>query len=354
MWSAITRLSLGLFLIALASGVLLLSDMGRRTPSAQAMVPVAVVQHASQAVLDQGVQGMVEGLAERGFVDGKTVAITRFNAENDLPTANAIAKSVSDGRFRLVLTGSTLSLQTVAAANREGKALHVFGLVTDPFGAGVGISRDDPLNHPRHLVGYGTLQPVPEAFRFARQLYPALRTVGVVWNPTEANSEASTKLAREASRELGLTLLEANVENSSGVYEATSSLIARGVQALWVGGDVTVLVALDAVLAAAKKSGIPVFSNVPPNVERGALFGLGADYHEVGRLTGLLAGDVLRGTDPATIPVKNLVPKTLMLNTQALKGLKDPWQISSEVLALADEIVDETGVHKKGGAAPLS
>jgi len=65
----------------------------------------------------------------------------------------------------LILTASTLSLQAVAGANRAGHTKHVFGLVLDPFSAGVGISREDPLNHPKHLVGYGSMQPVAEAFR---------------------------------------------------------------------------------------------------------------------------------------------------------------------------------------------
>ncbi len=47
--------------------------------------------------------------------------IRRFNAENDLPTANAIAKQITNGEFDLLLTASTLSLQTVANANQAAK-----------------------------------------------------------------------------------------------------------------------------------------------------------------------------------------------------------------------------------------
>ena len=197
----VKRLALGLCLITLAVGILLLSDWNRRSDSRQVIPRVAILQHASQPVLDEGVHGILQGLAEGGFKDGETVAIQRFNAENDTPTENAIAREVTDGRFDLILTASTLSLQAVAGANRAGRTKHVFGLVLDPFGAGVGISREDPLNHPKHLVGYGSMQPVGEAFRLARQLLPSLSTVGVVWNPAESNSQASTRKAREASVE---------------------------------------------------------------------------------------------------------------------------------------------------------
>jgi len=282
----VKRLALGVILITLAIGILLFSDWNRRSDSRQAIPRIAILQHASQPVLDEGVHGMLLGLAEGGFKEGETVAIQRFNAENDTPTENAIAREVTDGRFDLILTASTLSLQAVAGANRAGQTNHVFGLVLDPFSAGVGISREDPLHHPKHLVGYGSMQPVAEAFRLAKQLLPSLTTVGVVWNPAESNSQASTRRAREAAPQFGIRLLEATVDNSSGVVEAAGSLISRGVQALWVGGDVTVLVALDGVISAAKKGGIPVFTNIPPSAQRGALFDFGANHEEIGRLTG--------------------------------------------------------------------
>lgn len=335
MWSTIKRLWLGLFLMLLASGILLMSDSAHRKTSANKQPHVAILQHISQPFIDEGVQGMLDGLAAGGFVDGKTVSIRRYNAENDLPTANTIAKEITNGQYELVLTASTLSLQAVANANRAGKALHVFALVSDPFGAGVGINRDQPLQHPRHLAGYGTMQPVAEAFQLARRLFPELHTVGVVWNPTEANSEAQIKVARATCHDLGVDLIEASVDNTAGVMEAAASLVGRDVQALWVGGDITVMAALDAVVGEARKGRIPVFTSMPGGVERGALFDLGADYHEVGRLAGELAAQILHGTDPASIAVKNVMPVSLWVNPAVTGRLRDNWSWPPEVLRTA-------------------
>lgn len=337
MWPALKRLSLGIVLIAATSAVLLISDLGHRkggTPRRR----LAVLQHSSQPFMDEGVRGMIDGLAAAGFVDGRNISIRRYNAENDLPTANTIAKELASGQYELVLTASTLSLQAMANANQAGKALHVFALVSDPAGAGVGISRENPLQHPRHLVGYGTMQPVAEAFELAKRLNPDLTVVGEVWNPAEANSEVQTRVAREACRRLGIQLVETHVDNTSGVFEAASSLVARGVEAIWVGGDVTVMAAVDSVVAAAHKGNIPVFTSMPRAAERGALFDLGANYYEVGRLAGKLAGDILNGRDPTKIPVENLLPITLLVNRAALDGLKDPWRFPEDVLRTAQEV----------------
>lgn len=338
------RLSLGLFLILLTSSVLLLSDLKQRRGGGKNSVPrIALLQHSSQALLDAGVQGILAALSENGYADGKNMVLTRYNSENDVATGNAIAKEITDGRFDLVLTVSTLSMQAVANANKAGKTTHVFGLVADPFVSGVGLQRENPLAHPKHFVGIGTFMPVADSFEMARRMFPGLSTVGVVWNVGESNSRAYTMKAREVCAQLGITLLEANVDNSSGVMEAAGSLVARGVQALWIGGDVTVLVASESLIGVARKARIPVFTLTPPTAERGALFDLGANFHEVGRQTGQLAVRILQGADPATIPIVNYVPTKLIINQQALAGLKDPWRIPEDALALADLVIDETG-----------
>lgn len=341
------RLWLGLLLIAAASSVLLISDWKQRRAAPGSVPHVAIFQHASQGIIDDGVRGMIDALAEKGFVESSTIEISRFNAENDVPTANAIAKEITTGPYDLILTATTLSLQTVANANAGVKKQHVFGLVSDPAGTGVGISRENPLDHPPYLTGLGTMQPVRETLELARQVFPALKRVGVAWNPAESNSEANVLIARDVCEELGIELLEANVENSSVVFEATGSLVSRGAEAIWVGGDVTVIVAIDSVVAAAKRGHIPVFTSIPGNVEKGAIFDIGANYYEVGRLTGTLAADVLKGTDPATIPVRNVVPEKLFVNTAALDGLRNPWRFPEDVVARADAVTDASGTHAK-------
>jgi ABC-type uncharacterized transport system substrate-binding protein len=353
MLSHLRRLLLGAALIILASVVLLLSDLNRRTHSARTVPHIGLLQHASVVLLDDTVRGMVDSLADNGFVDGKTIVIQKYNAQGDIAIANSIAKEMVSARFDLLLTASTLSLQAVANANRGGKTVQVFGAVADPAVAGVGISRDNPLDHPRNLVGIGSFLPVVEAFKIARSMFPGLKVVGVAWNPAEANSRAFTEKAREACRAVEIELMEANVENSNGVLEAEESLVARGAQALWIGGDVTLSVAVNSVISAGRKARIPVFTITPGKPDRGTLFDYGADFYEIGKRTGDLAARLLRGADPTQIPIVNLVPPRLVVNTLALGDLKDPWRIPADVLARANVIVDAKGVRQQRPAAEL-
>ena len=352
---AFKRLALGICLIALASGILLVSDASHRVGARSPQLRVAILQHANTVVLEDGLRGTLDALAERGYRDGERLQIDRFNAQGDMPTGIAIARQVTGGNYDLVITSSTPSLQAVANNNRDGKVRHVFTLVADPFASGVGLDRRDPLKHPSYMVGQGVFPPVENAFRLARRMLPGLRRIGVAWNPAESNSLAFVSKARELVKPMDLELLEANVDTTAAVSEAINALLAREAQAIWVGGDNTVIAAIGSVIAVAQRAGVPVFTILPGPPDRGTLFDAGPDFYQVGRQGGLLAADVLAGHDLARMPIRDVqdvTPAYLSVNTRALKGLKEPWKIPADVLDSATVIVDDKGVQRKAGAAP--
>jgi ABC-type uncharacterized transport system substrate-binding protein len=356
-FEALRRLSLGVMLIVAASGLLLLSDPAAKTATGKKALKLAIANFSSTMTLEEGQRGLLDGLAEEGFIDGQTMEVRLFNAETDRATAVAIAKDVVSRDFDLIVTVSTAMLQAVAGSNKETQRTHVFSITSDPWGAGVGISREKPGDHPPYMTGHGSLQPVPGLFRLAREAHPNLKRVGVVWNPSEANSEAATVMARSICKELGIELVEVTVDSPAGVAEAASAVVGRGVEAIWAGGDVTVAVAFESLVAAARGGQIPVFTNMANEAKKGALFSLGADYYEVGKLAGHLAAKVLRGTSPASIPVENVVPEQLVVNTTALDGMDPAWRIPPQWLERARIVIDQSGVHEKSvprSAKPLA
>jgi ABC-type uncharacterized transport system substrate-binding protein len=342
---ALKRLTLGVCLIILAGAVLLVADWGRRSSSQRPVPRVALFQFASRPALDDTANGIIEGLRRNGFAHGSTLDITRFNAQGDFPTANSIARGIEEGGFDLVITASTPALQAMAAANKRGRVKHVFATVTDPMGAGVGIN--SPTDHPAHLCGIGTFQPVRETIRLAKSIKPDLETIGEVWCPSEQCSEACTKLARDECAKLGIRLMEAHADNTNEVLQAAQSLASRGVQAIWIGGDNTVEAAAVSVIKAAREAGIPVFTNGPTIVADGALFALGADYYIVGQTAGDLAARILKGADPARVRIDNVVPRQLAINEKALIGLRENWAFPTEVRREAAVVYDSKGALAK-------
>jgi putative ABC transport system substrate-binding protein len=336
-WLPLTGLLVGASLLLLATD----GASARRSLPA-----VGVLQQVSSALLDDAVRGMLDGLAEKGFVDGRTVTIRRFNAEGDMAQAGAIAREIVEGPFDLALTSSTPSLQALAGANERGRILHVFAAVADPFSAGVGLDRRNPAVHPRHLVGFGSLSPVDATFRILRTINPRVTRVGVAHNPAESNSRRFMELARGACGARGIELIESPVENSSGVVEAIQATIARGAEAIFIPGDTTIGSVAESVVATAARAGLPVFSVTPGTIGRGTFFDVGFDFHEVGLLAGRLAGDLLSGTDPATVPIAEtaaVIPPRLIVDLTAPGYDRTAWRVPDELLKQAVVVLAPDG-----------
>ena len=189
--------------------------------------------------------------------------------------------------------------------------------------------------HPPYMTGIGTFQPVKRAFQVLRQLQPAIKKVGVVWNPGEQCSEACLGQARKICSELGISLIEAIATNTSEVAEAARSLMAKGIEAVWIGGDTVAMSSAGMIINLAKQSGIPVFTNDPVDAGNGALFGIGANYHTVGVYTADLAAQILKGKSPSEFRIENVIPEELRINKEVLASLGKSWQLTenlSEIL----------------------
>jgi ABC-type uncharacterized transport system substrate-binding protein len=325
----ILKILRGLMAVFITAGILLLLDLeNRKTRDKDKTLHIAVFKIASRKVLDEAEKGIMEALASRGFSNGKNCVIERFCAEGDMPVANTIAQNIISSKFDMVITISTPALQVMANANKKGSVMHIFCAVTDPYVSGVGITGSAPNQHPDHLVGIGTFQPVEKAFEIAKQMKPDLKKVGTVWCTSETCSEACVKLARKKCKELGIELVEKGIENSTQILETAMSVTMHGVDALWVGGDNVVETGIDQMVNAAAKARIPLFTNNPYNIYGNILFGFGAEYYEVGNIAGKMAADIIEGKSSGEIGVENVVPNKLKVNPDAFKNMKDQWDIT--------------------------
>ncbi|HEY3967655.1 MAG TPA: ABC transporter substrate binding protein, partial [Planctomycetaceae bacterium] len=125
--NTLKSLATGIGAIALASAVLLVSDRPAKRvviddgAEHESMRRVAVLQHASQPIIDDGYAGTLAGLEESGFVEGKNLELVRRNNEGDVVTANLMAQEIVSGDYDLAASLTTPSLQALAAANKAGK-----------------------------------------------------------------------------------------------------------------------------------------------------------------------------------------------------------------------------------------
>ena len=259
--------------------------------------------------LEVSTRGILDELHRSGVLKKRNLTVEVKNAQNDYATAQAIVQDIVRQRYDYIITASSLALQVTANGNKT--IPHIFGTVTDPYRMGIARTPDD---HIPNITGLATFQPVESAVRAMRVIFPKAKRIGLVWNPSEANSEACTLKARDAAKKFNFELVEKTVGRTDEVKDALSALLNTGIDLFFTSGDNTVILASATVARILESHKIPYFTNDPADIERGAFFSIGADYHSVGVETAKMAIRVIEGEAPKEIPIREFVPETIGLS----------------------------------------
>lgn len=254
-----------------------------------------IVDHPSLNAIREGI---LESLEEQGFKDGHTLKVIFQNAQGSPTTAAQIAKKFASLPLDVAIPITTPSAQ--ALAQQIKKTPLVFAAVSDPLEAKIVTS----LKHPEgNITGVADQPPVRQQVGFILESLPSLKTLGVIYNPGEANMVAFLRELQKIASEKNITLLSVAAPKSADVQAAAHSLIDR-VDAFFIGNDNTVVSGLEPLVKVCLNCKKPLFMSDPDSVERGALAAYAYDQHQIGRQVGKMVAKVLKGKAPSDIPVE--------------------------------------------------
>ena len=272
---------------------------------------VAISQIVSHPALNETYEGIIEQLAKEGYVSGENLEIIYKNAQGNIVTSVQIAHSFSNLKPDVVVAISTPSAQTALSALKDTPI--VFSSVSAPLEAKLVASLEEPGGM---VTGVSNMVPFERQLKLVMQLMPHLHALGVIYNPGEANSTATLAQMKEVASRYNIGVLEATASKTSEVIESTKSLLDR-VDAFFINNDNTALAAFEAIVATAQRVKKPVFASDLECVAQGAPAALGASQREIGRQTGRMVVEVLKGTPPGKIPVQGPATIELHINERA-------------------------------------
>jgi putative ABC transport system substrate-binding protein len=272
MWMVIRRLLFGFGLILLGSAILLISDrhqrsaVGGKLSRVASIFKVGLVYFAPEPGADACMEGLFGGLKDLGFVQGKNLQVRKAHAQGEIVNIASILHNFDSENVELVIAMTTPVL--TAAVNAVKKKPVVFTYVYDPVAAGAGKTLVD---HLPNITGTGSFPPVGETIDAIQKLVPQLRSVGTLYNTSEANSRKVISVARELFQKRGIKLEEVAITSTSEVFQAAQALTARQIQALWITGDNTAIQAFEGIAKAASDARLPLVINDPEFTQKGAL-----------------------------------------------------------------------------------
>jgi putative ABC transport system substrate-binding protein len=289
---------------------------------------VTIMNLMSYDILDESVAGIREGLQQSGY-DAKSLEIRVVNANGQMDLLPSFAKEVVAQKPDLVIPVSTPVAQAVLQAAPQSQQV-VFSTVTNP--TDIGYDR-----RPANLTGVADVVNYRDNFRLMQALVPGLKTVGMIYNPGERNSQFGVREAQKAADELGIKLVLVTATDSNLAVNSARSLIGR-VQVIYIGSDNTAASAIAGIVAATAPRGLPVIASDAGSVRNGALAAVSVDYHRLGVAAGKLAATVLREGKPAReYPLVRFVGDTVVVNQDTASLLK--MTIPSTLLGKVPEVV---------------
>ena len=299
---------------------------GEHPQPEQKVYKVGLIQLVEHPSLDYVREGIIKGLKDSGFEQGKNLIIDYQNAQGDQTTLDNIAKKFVGDRVDLIVSITTPAAQIVAANTTDIPI--VFSAVTDPVSAKVVQSWERPGGN---VTGVSDLNPFDAQFEMLQKVVPHAKKIGIVYNPGEVNSQVQVEKAREFAEKNGYEIVVAPIHNSSEVLTASQTLVSKGIDAFYVITDNTVATSINSLAKVAIDHKLPTIVAEDSQVEGGCLISIGIDYNLHGYQAGKMAARVLNGANPAEMPVELQEELMVVINreTQQALGIELPEEYTS-------------------------
>jgi putative ABC transport system substrate-binding protein len=299
-------------------------------------IKVGISQVVTHPALDATRQGVIDGLADQGYVEGENTVIDYQNSEGDPSLFDTIAEKLVGDKVDVIVTIATPNTLSAIAAAKNTDIPVVFTAVTDPAGSGMVESWE---SHPDdNVTGVSDMIAVADDVDLITQIVPDIKTLGTLFNDGEANSVFLVEKLNEACDALGISVVEKPVSTSADVLTAAQSLVGQ-VDVIWIGTDNTVVSGLEALIGVCEEEGIPFFPSDHESVERGGIACYGFDYYDIGYQTGEMVAKILEGANAADIPVEKGKIVSLSVNTAAAErmGVTIPQEIIDSAAIVYDK-----------------
>ena len=276
------------------------------------------------------------GLAQSGYVESQNVTIEyrwAFGQYDRLPgmAAELVRRPVT------VLTATGGEPAAFAATGATPTIPIVYLIGGDPVKQGLAASFKQP---GRNATGVTLLTNLLEAKRFSllRDLVPGASLIGALYNPNFPPAEAQLRDVEEAGERVGVKIQPFRASNDDEVDQAFQAMARAGVEALATIGDPFFDTRRQKLVALAAHHAIPTIYHFRDYVLAGGLMSYGIDNANAYRQVGVYTGRVLKGDNPADLPIMQETKFLLIINMKTAKALG--MKISENLLSLADEVIE--------------
>src|SRR5207249_546439 len=196
------------------------------------------------------------------------------------------------------------------------------------------------LNRPGgRVTGVSLLTSLIGAKRIEllRQVAPKISRVALLMNPSNPSAAAEQADAQEGARKLGLETVILNASNAREIDTAFEKLLWAKADAFFIATDPILLDRREQIVSFAERHALPAVYFVRQFAVVGGLLSYGPSISWMYRQAGEYVGQILKGANPADMPVMQPTKFEFVINLKTAKALG--LTVPTSVLALADEVI---------------
>jgi putative ABC transport system substrate-binding protein len=274
-------------------------------------------------------------LQELGWTEGRNVAFEFRFAGGKPERLPGLAADLVQAGVDVILTNAA---QPIEAARKATSTIPiVMASVGDALGAGYVASLARPGGNVTGLTLVATDQSA-KRLQLVKEIVPNLVRVAVLWNGDASGHRLQLQEMERATPALGIVLQSLPIRNANEIDASLQAAVQAKAQAIVTMDDPVVQSQRGRIVAFAMRQRLPVMSEFRPATEAGALMSYGPNQVELWRRSAAYVDKILKGANPADLPVEQPTKFELVINLKTAKalGLEVPLQLQQ----LADEVIE--------------
>lgn len=292
---------------------------------------IGICNYVDDASLNQIVENINARLAEIESEQGITIEVKYDNCNADANVMNQIIANFAADNVDLMVGVATPVAMAMQSATEDSKTPVVFAAVSDPVGAGLVASLEEPGSN---VTGSSDNLDTNSVMNLIFAQNPDAKKIGLLYDVGQDSSTAAIEHAKAYLDDKGVEYVERTATTAEEVALAAQALVSDGVDAVFTPTDNTIMKAELAIYETFADAGIPHYTGADSFALNGAFLGYGVDYANLGRETAdMIASILTEGKDPATTPVITFDNGTATVNTEICEKLGLDFDTVSEAFS---------------------
>jgi putative ABC transport system substrate-binding protein len=281
-------------------------------------------------------QAFLDGLQEGGFIEGRNITIERRFAKGSVSVARQLADQLTHLDLDLIVTSGELNHLAIKRVTSTIPVVMVNA--TDPVGDGIVASLARPGGNITGLVQVPSAELVGKRVQLFKDAVPHISRLLVLTSPDYTTDQLAWPELEKAAQSLAIVLIPVHVREGSEIADALSGAMRERPDALFGLAGSLSLTFRSVLNNFAMINRLPSMYGFADIVRDGGLIAYGTNRPDLFRRAALYAAKVLKGANPADLPIEQPIKFDLVINlkTAAVLGLTIP----RDVLLLADEVIE--------------